>query len=214
MDSAFGKIECKFIIKSSQDYISSIQPSWLEQMRDIQEKGQQYLCVKQLNGYVWTPGIVPLFERLFFYKERGEQRITLKMFVLSLNLCLCLVGINQICIVYMPFLNQNANAEYVVRNYVLVYIHYSLLLFLIVYYLFLDSLMIVALRLSTIFIICCWEQQSPSHSSIPPSELPSPETIELESLDTCLSLKNHPNFDVFGALLLVDCINNGDMLMH
>ncbi len=38
---------------------------------------------------------------------------------------------------------------------------------------------------------------SPSHSSISPFALQSPEIIVSSSSDTCLSLKNHPYFDVF-----------------
>ncbi len=38
MHSEFGKIECKFIIKSSQYYMSSNQPSRSEQLRDIHKK--------------------------------------------------------------------------------------------------------------------------------------------------------------------------------
>ncbi len=38
VDSAFGKIECNFMIKSSQDYLSSDKPSKPEQLKDIKEK--------------------------------------------------------------------------------------------------------------------------------------------------------------------------------
>ncbi len=67
-------------------------------------------CVHGLQAFF------PFLINLFGYKESGEQRIMLKMFILLFNLCSCLVGINQICNVFMPFLNWNANEEYVVLN--------------------------------------------------------------------------------------------------
>ncbi len=115
MDSAFGKIERHFIIKSSQDYMSSNQLSRSEQLRDIQEK-RAATSMRQTAEWGMR-GLQASFPRLkdrFVYEERGERRITLKMFVLLFNLCARMVGISQICNVYMPFLNRNANAEYVI----------------------------------------------------------------------------------------------------
>ncbi len=76
--------------------------------------------------------------------DGSEHRITQKMFVLLFNLCSCLVGINQICIVYILFLNGDANAENLIQNNLLLITFYLLLLFLECLSSFLSFLMIVA----------------------------------------------------------------------
>ncbi len=115
MDSAFGKFECQFIIKSSHDYISSNQLSRSEQSRDIQEKRAATSMWQTAEwGMHGLQASFPCLKDWFVYEERGEQRITLKMFVLLFNLYAHMVGINLICNVYMQFLNWNANAEYAV----------------------------------------------------------------------------------------------------
>ncbi len=112
MDSAFGKIERDFIIKSSQDYMSSDKLSRQEQKRDIKEK-RAATSMRQTAewGMHGLQASFPWLKDWFVYEEKGEQRITLKMFVLLFNLCSHLVGINQIQNVYLPFLNRDANAE-------------------------------------------------------------------------------------------------------
>jgi hypothetical protein len=47
----------------------------------------------------------------FVYKERGEQRIVLKMFVLLYNMQARMVGINQIRNTYMRHLLRDANED-------------------------------------------------------------------------------------------------------
>jgi hypothetical protein len=47
----------------------------------------------------------------FVYKERGERRIVLKMFVMLYNIPARMVGINQIQNTYMPHLECYANED-------------------------------------------------------------------------------------------------------
>jgi hypothetical protein len=47
------------------------------------------------------------------YEEYGERKIIMKSMILLYNLCARLVGINQIKNTYMPALEVNANAKYV-----------------------------------------------------------------------------------------------------
>jgi hypothetical protein len=61
--------------------------------------------------------IQPSFPRLkdrFVCEEFGERKIILKMMILLYNVRATLVGINQIINTYMPALNVNTNATYVV----------------------------------------------------------------------------------------------------
>jgi hypothetical protein len=53
----------------------------------------------------------PGIKNQFVYKERGEQRISLKILVLIYNMRSRMVGINQIRNTYMKHLDQNANTD-------------------------------------------------------------------------------------------------------
>ncbi len=107
MDSAFGKIECQFIIKSSQDYMSSNQLSRSEQLRDIQEKKAATSMQQTAEwGMRGLQASFPVGKIVLYMKKEVSEGLT--------KICARMVGINQICNVYMPFLNWNANAEYVV----------------------------------------------------------------------------------------------------
>ena len=56
----------------------------------------------------------PRLKDRFIYEEFGEQKIILKMMILLYNVRARLVGISQIKNMYLPALNVNANATYVV----------------------------------------------------------------------------------------------------
>jgi hypothetical protein len=53
----------------------------------------------------------PRIKDQYVYKERGEQRISLKMLVLMYNMRARMVGIKHIWNTYMKHLNQNANTD-------------------------------------------------------------------------------------------------------
>ena len=53
----------------------------------------------------------PLVKDRFVYKERGEQRLYLKMLVLLYNMRAGMVSINQIRNTYMKHLTRNANED-------------------------------------------------------------------------------------------------------
>ncbi len=104
------------LLSSHCKIMSSNQLSRSEQLRDVQEKRAATSMQQTAEyGMCRLQASFPCLKDWFVYKERGEQRITLKMFVLLFNLCARMVGINQICNVYIPFLNWNANAEYLVK---------------------------------------------------------------------------------------------------
>ncbi len=72
-------------------------PSRPEQMRDIKEKRAATSMHQTAEwGMCELQSSFPQLKDWFVYKEKGEQRITLKMFVLLFNLCSPLVGINKI----------------------------------------------------------------------------------------------------------------------
>ncbi len=54
----------------------------------------------------------PRMKVCFDYEECGERRIIMKMYELLFNLRSWLVGINQICNVYMPWLVKEVNKKY------------------------------------------------------------------------------------------------------
>jgi hypothetical protein len=53
----------------------------------------------------------PQIKDQFVYKERGEQRIRLKMLILIYNICARMIGMYQIWNTYMKYLDQNANTD-------------------------------------------------------------------------------------------------------
>ncbi len=103
------------LLSSHCKIMSSNQLSRSEQLRDVQEKraatSMQQTAEWGMRGLLAS---FPCLKDQFAYEERGEQRITLKLFVLLFILHARMVGINQICNAYIPFLNWNANAEYLV----------------------------------------------------------------------------------------------------
>jgi hypothetical protein len=62
-------------------------------------------------GNDYDAGFFPEGKDRFVYKERGEQRIVLKMFVLLYNMRARIVGINKIQNTYMPHLERDPNED-------------------------------------------------------------------------------------------------------
>ncbi len=126
-------------------------------MRDIREKGAATSMLQTAEwGKLGLQASYPCSKDWFVYEERGEQRITLKMFVLLFNFCSCLVGINQICYVCMTFLNrmQMQNILYKIIYYYLLFIHccYCCLNVCLLSWLFYNCCIIFIM---TIFMIFC-----------------------------------------------------------
>jgi hypothetical protein len=80
VDSAFGKINRPFLIKSSQDYFVSSAPTHQEQRLDIEQKQQATLMRQAAEwGMRSFHSSFPCLKDTFVYKETGERHIVLKM---------------------------------------------------------------------------------------------------------------------------------------
>jgi len=112
VDSAFGKVNRPFLIKSSQDYLVSAMPTRHEQRVDIQRK-RQATSMRQAAewGMRAIQSSFPRLKDTFVYEDTGERRILMKMVCLLYNLRARTVGINQIKNVFMTHLDVNANNE-------------------------------------------------------------------------------------------------------
>jgi hypothetical protein len=112
VDSVFAKVNCSFLIKSSQDIRISSAQTTQEQREEIQGNIQATLMRQAAEwGMRSIQSSFPRLKDRFIYEEGGEQRIVLKMIVLLYNLCARLVGIYQIRNVYLACLNIDANQE-------------------------------------------------------------------------------------------------------
>jgi hypothetical protein len=113
VDSAFGKVNRPFLIKSSQDYLVSTMPTHHEQRLDLQLK-RQAMSIRQAAewGIRAIQSSFPRLKDTFDYEETGERRILMKMLCLLYNLRARTVGINQIKNVFMKQLDEDANNEF------------------------------------------------------------------------------------------------------
>ncbi len=81
VDSAFGKIEHNFMIKSSQDCMSFDKPSRPEKKRYIRKKSAAISMQQTAEwGMHGLQALFPCLKDQFVYEEKGEQRITSKFF--------------------------------------------------------------------------------------------------------------------------------------
>ena len=110
VDSAFGKVNRPFLIKSSQDYLVSTMPTRAEQRLDLARK-RQATSMRQAAewGMRAIQSSFPRLKDTFVYEETGERRILMKMICLLYNLRARSVGINQIRNVFMKQLDEDAN---------------------------------------------------------------------------------------------------------
>ena len=109
VDSAFGRVNREFIIKLSQDDLFLNADNFEDQVEEIQI-ARQATSMRQAAewGMRALQSSFPRMKDRFVYEERGERRITLKLFVLLFNMRARMVGINQIKNVYMANLNRDA----------------------------------------------------------------------------------------------------------
>ena len=108
VDSAFSKKTNPFLIKSSQtdpdtddanDYVVNTEAT---SMRQSAEWGMRAI-----------QSSFPRLKDRFIYEEYGERKIIFKFMLLLYNVRARKVGINQIRNTYMPYLNRDANEEFV-----------------------------------------------------------------------------------------------------
>jgi hypothetical protein len=96
VDSAFGKVNRPFLIKSSHDYLVSTMPTRQEQRLDLQRK-QQATSMRQAAewGMRAIQSSFPRLKDTFVYEDTGEHRILMKIVCLLYNLRARTIGINQ-----------------------------------------------------------------------------------------------------------------------
>jgi hypothetical protein len=108
VESAFGKVDRTYLYKSSQVILASNALTLQERILDLQRKRQAILARLTAEwGMLAMQTSFPRLKGRFAYKERGEWRIVLKMFVLLYNMFPKMVGINQIQNTYMRHLECN-----------------------------------------------------------------------------------------------------------
>ena len=113
VDSAFGKVNRPFLIKSSQDYLVLTMPTREGQRLDLQQKRQATSMRQSAEwGMRAIQSSFPHLKDTFVYEETGERRIVMKVICLLYNLRAHSVGINQIKNVFMKQLDEDANNEF------------------------------------------------------------------------------------------------------
>jgi hypothetical protein len=112
VDSAFGNVSREYLYKSCQDHLGSDAPTRELRKLDLCKKREATLArqTAECGMRMFQMSFPRLIDR-FVYKERGEQRIYLKMLVLLYNICARKVGINQIRNTHMKHLTRNANED-------------------------------------------------------------------------------------------------------
>ncbi len=97
VDSAFGSVKRNHLYKSCQDHLGSKAPTRKERKLNLQQKMQATLARQSAEGGMLAMQTsFPKIKDRFVYKERGEWRIVLNMFVILYNMRARMVGINQI----------------------------------------------------------------------------------------------------------------------
>ncbi len=112
VDSAFGNVDREYLYKSCQDLLGSLAPTQAERKTELQKRREATSARQTAKWGMLTlqASLVWVRDR-FVYKERGERRIVLKMFVLLYNMQARMVGINQIKNTYMLHLLCDANED-------------------------------------------------------------------------------------------------------
>ena len=119
IDSAFSSAEVEYLIKSSQDFL--VAENGLDNRADIIEN----LTVKREatsmhQSAEWGMRAVqasfPRLKDTLPYEEYGERKMIITCLMLLYNCRARLVGINQIRNVYLPYLQQDANVQFVPQN--------------------------------------------------------------------------------------------------
>jgi hypothetical protein len=112
IDSALRSVKRNYLYKSCQDHLDSKAPTHWKRKLDLQKKSQATLAWQMAKwGILTMQTSFPRMKDRFVYKERGEQRIVLKMFLILYNMWARMVGINQIQNTYMRHLKRDANAD-------------------------------------------------------------------------------------------------------
>jgi hypothetical protein len=96
VDLAFGKMDRQYLYQSCQDMLGSSAPTHAERMTELRKK-REATSAKQTAewGMLTMQASFPRIRDRFVYKEHGERRIVLKMFVLLYNMRARMVGLTS-----------------------------------------------------------------------------------------------------------------------
>lgn len=116
IDSAFSSANVEYLIKSSQDFM--VADDGLEDYNDvIDDIAVKRAATSMRQSAEWgMRGVQASFPRLkdtLPYEEYGERKMIVTCLMLLYNCRARLVGINQIRNVYLPYLHQDANMQFV-----------------------------------------------------------------------------------------------------
>lgn len=119
IDSAFCSTNVEYLIKSSQDFL--LADAGLEDdLAIMDDLAIKRAATSMRQSAEWgMRGVQSSFPRLkdtLTYEEYGERRMIFTCLFLLYNCRARLVGINQIRTVYLPYLQQDANMEFVPQN--------------------------------------------------------------------------------------------------
>jgi hypothetical protein len=116
IDSAFSSSTVDFLIKSSQDYL--VADAGLDDIDDVRDDiAVKRAATSMRQSAEWGMRAVqasfPRLKDTLPYEENGERRMILTCLFLLYNCRARLVGINQIASVYLPYLENDANVQFV-----------------------------------------------------------------------------------------------------
>jgi hypothetical protein len=112
VDLVFGNVMRGYLYKLCQDHLGSDAPTRELRKLDLCKKREATLARQTAEwGMRMFQMSFPWVKDRFVYKERGEQRIYLKMLVVLYNMCARMVGIIQIRNTYMKHPARNANED-------------------------------------------------------------------------------------------------------
>lgn len=119
IDPAFSSSNSEFLIKSAQDYLTA--DAGIEDEEEIlMNLDVKRAATSMRQSSEWGMRAVqasfPRLKDTLPYEEYGERRIIMKCLLLLFNCRAHLVGINQIRNVYMPYLENDANLQFVPNN--------------------------------------------------------------------------------------------------
>lgn len=116
VDSAFTSSSVDFLIKSSQDFLCA-DAGLEERIAVLDNIAVKRAATSMRQAAEWGMRAVqasfPRLKDTLPYEENGERRMILTCLFLLFNCRARLVGINQIASVYLPYLQHDANIEYV-----------------------------------------------------------------------------------------------------
>jgi hypothetical protein len=116
IDSAFSSSTVDFLIKSSQDYLAA-DPGFEERDDVLDSIAVKQAATSMRQSAEWGMRAVqasfPHLKDTLPCEENGERRMILTCLFVLYNCRARLIGINQIASVYLPYLENDANLQFI-----------------------------------------------------------------------------------------------------